>query len=152
MTPSLTLAPVRVRALALLVTVVALAGCGGGKTVAPLPQTVIGTLPKTAPAKAATGGNAAAGKQLFVSQGCGACHTFKPAGTSGTIGPNLGNLAADAQKAGQASLAAYVTQSIADPNAYVVSGFQPGVMPKYGDTLKPKQIADLVAFLTKSSG
>jgi cytochrome c oxidase subunit 2 len=134
------------------VTVVALAGCGAGKTAAPLPQTVIGTLPTKAPAKAATGGDPAAGKQLFVAQGCGACHTFKPAGTNGKIGPDLDKLAADAQKANQGTLAAYVTQSIADPNAYVVPGFQPGVMPKYSDTLKPKQIADLVAYLTQSSG
>ena len=29
------------------------------------------------------------GKQIFASAGCGSCHTFADAGSSGTIGPNL---------------------------------------------------------------
>ena len=33
--------------------------------------------------------NVAAGQKLFVSSGCGGCHTFKYAGAKGTIGPNL---------------------------------------------------------------
>jgi mono/diheme cytochrome c family protein len=40
----------------------------------------------------ALGGNAAnvaAGQKLFVSSGCGGCHTFKYAGAKGTIGPSL---------------------------------------------------------------
>jgi mono/diheme cytochrome c family protein len=38
-----------------------------------------------------TGGGGTNGKQLFVS-GCGTCHTLSAAGTSGTFGPNLGQL------------------------------------------------------------
>jgi len=38
---------------------------------------------------AAGAGNLAMGKKLFKSLGCGACHTLKPAGTRGTVGPNL---------------------------------------------------------------
>jgi mono/diheme cytochrome c family protein len=34
-------------------------------------------------------GSLATGKKLFKSLGCGACHTLKPAGTRGTVGPNL---------------------------------------------------------------
>ena len=34
------------------------------------------------------------GQALFV-QHCGTCHTFEAAGTTGTIGPNLGNIAID---------------------------------------------------------
>jgi mono/diheme cytochrome c family protein len=36
-------------------------------------------------------GSPKAGKSLFVST-CGVCHTLKPAGTVGTIGPNLGEV------------------------------------------------------------
>jgi len=36
------------------------------------------------------GGEEADGEAVFASAGCGSCHTFEPAGTSGTIGPNLG--------------------------------------------------------------
>jgi mono/diheme cytochrome c family protein len=36
------------------------------------------------------GGNASAGKKLFVAEGrCGSCHTLKDAGSRGTVGPNL---------------------------------------------------------------
>jgi mono/diheme cytochrome c family protein len=125
-----------------------LAACAGGKTVAPLPKTVEGTLPKPT----AVTGDPAAGKAVFVSQGCGSCHTFTPAGTKGTIGPDLDKLAADAQKANQGSLEAYTKTSITDPNAYVVPGFPKGVMPStYSSSLSDKQLADLVAFLTQKS-
>ena len=38
-----------------------------------------------------------------------------------------------------------------DPNATIASGFQPGVMPNYGQQLDSKQVADLVAFLQQST-
>jgi mono/diheme cytochrome c family protein len=140
------LAAVRRRVLILAASGLVLVGCSGGKTVSPTPQTVVGTLPKATTAK----GNPAAGKQVFTSQGCGSCHTFAPAGTSGSVGPNLGHLAADAQKAGQ-PLPDYTKTSITDPNAYVVPGFPKGVMPTTYSSLSDQQIADLVAFLTQKS-
>lgn len=98
-------------------------------------------------------GAAAGGKQLFVSQGCGSCHTLAAAGASGTVGPNLDKaLAADAKKAGLA-LNAFVRDSIVKPNAYVPAGFQAGVMPQsYGQSLSASQVAELVAFLTQGGG
>ena len=38
---------------------------------------------------AVSGGGAAAGKAVFEAQGCGACHTFKAAGATGKVGPDL---------------------------------------------------------------
>ncbi len=98
----------------------------------------------------ATTGGAANGKQLFASEGCGSCHAFAAAGATGTIGPDLDQaLAGDAKKAGQ-PLAAFVRESIIKPNAYVRSGFQPGVMPSsYGQSLSSSQVADVIAFLTQ---
>jgi mono/diheme cytochrome c family protein len=130
-------------------SVLLLAGCGSGHIVAPVPQTVVGTLPKATAVK----GNAAAGKAVFIGPGgCGSCHTFTPAGTKGTVGPDLDHLATDAQKANQGALPDYVKTSITDPNAYVVPGFPKGVMPStYGSSLSPTQLADLVAFLTQKS-
>jgi len=119
-----------------------MSGCGG-KVVLPVAQTVVGTLPKTT----APTGNAAAGKTTFSSSGCNACHTFKPAGAVGKIGPDLDNLKAYASKAGQ-PLDQFVQTSITDPNAYIAPGFKSGVMPTL--PLTPAQVADLVAFLTKS--
>jgi mono/diheme cytochrome c family protein len=96
------------------------------------------TAPKLPP------GDAAAGKNWFVQSGCGACHTFTPAGSHGTIGPDLDNLKASAAKAGQ-ELDAFIATSIMDPNAYIAPGFKPGVMPKF--PFDEKKVADLVAYL-----
>ena len=97
----------------------------------------------------ATGaGDAALGKTTFASAGCGGCHTFKPAGTDAQVGPDLDNLVADAKKAGEPE-DAYIKQSIVDPNAVIVSGYQPGVMPPtFGKTLSPEELDGLVAFLS----
>ena len=128
------------------------AGCGSEGTVAPLPNTVEGTLPTATTAPPAAKGNPAAGKPVFASAGCGGCHTYKPAGATGKVGPDLDKLAADAQKANQGSLEDYTLTSIKDPNAYIVPGFSQGVMPDtYGTSLSSKQLADLVAFLTQKS-
>ena len=110
-------------------------------------STPANTSPANAPPPPA--GDPAAGKKLFAAQGCGACHTFTPAGSKAKIGPDLDNLAAGARKANRGSLDQYTRESIADPNAYVVPGFPKGVMPPFGKTLSASQIADLVAFLTQ---
>ena len=107
--------------------------------------------PSPSPAPpAAPAGNPSAGKTVFTSAGCVACHTYKPAGSTATVGPDLDNLAADAKTANRGSLDHYATESIVDPNAYVVPNFPPGVMPgNFGTTLTKTQLADVVAFLTK---
>jgi mono/diheme cytochrome c family protein len=140
----------KIAACALGATALIAAGCGSEGTVSPLPNTVIGSLPKPTPVGK---GNPTAGKAVFTSAGCGACHTYALAASNGKVGPDLDHLAADAQKANQGTLAEYVQNSITDPNAYVVPGYSAGIMPgSYGQSLKPQQIADLVAFLTQKSG
>ena len=112
----------------------------------PTPETIVGKAPTP------TVGNAALGKQLFVKSGCGACHVFTPAGTTGKIGPNLDNLPAYAKAANQGTLQQFTNASIVNPTAYIAPGYPSGVMPaSYQQTLKPDQIADIVAFLVKGS-
>jgi cytochrome c551/c552 len=131
-----------------------LAGCGttvpggGRKVTTPTPATVVGTIPsQTGPP-----GNAARGKAIYNANGCGACHTFTPAGSTGKVGPNLDDIAASAKKANQGSLAQYTLSSIVNPNAYVVPGYPANVMPPtFGQKLSKQQLADLVAFLTQGS-
>ena len=123
-----------------------LAGCGAGQTVLPTAETVIGAVPTTT-TPAAGPRRRKAGAVLFKSQGCGGCHTFKPAGTNGTIGPDLDKLTQYAKAANQ-PLDAFVRESIANPSAYVEKGYQP-TMPDFGQTLSAKQISDLVAYLTQ---
>jgi mono/diheme cytochrome c family protein len=137
----------RTRVLVLVALAALVAGCGTGAVVGPTAVTVIGSLPTAGSIK----GDAAAGKKLYTSSGCGGCHTFKPAGSTGKVGPDLDNLAADAKKANQGSLDQYVFTSIKNPSAYVVPDFNDGVMPNYGTQLTDKQIADITAFLTQSS-
>lgn len=86
-------------------------------------------------------GSPAAGRAVFTSAGCGACHTFAPAGASGSVGPDL-------DEALQGKDAEFIRQSIVDPNAEITQGFSAGVMPQnFGQELSPKQLDDLVAFL-----
>ena len=95
------------------------------------------------------GGDAAAGKAVFTSSGCATCHTFQPAGSNATIGPDLDSApATDAQADGNMALAAFIKQSITDPNAYIAKGFTKDLMPKdFGTKLSAKQLNDLVAFI-----
>ena len=104
----------------------------------------------TATAKA--GGQAAAGgsegAQLFASQGCVGCHKVKDQG-GGAVGPDLSNIGSTAatRKPGT-DAQAYLRESIVDPNAFVVQGFQPNVMPgTYRQTLTPEQLDALVNYL-----
>jgi cytochrome c oxidase subunit 2 len=93
---------------------------------------------------------AAAGKAVFTgSAGCGTCHTLAAAGTTGTVGPNLGvRLVPDAKKAGM-PVKAFIMESIVKPNAFIAPGFGPNVMPQtFGQTLTQSQIQALVNFLS----
>ena len=88
---------------------------------------------------------------VFTGQGCGSCHSFKAAGTSGTIGPDLDDLGGDAERAGK-SLDQYVRESIVKPDAYVVPGFQRGVMPStYGGSIPKEQLDALVQYLVSNA-
>jgi mono/diheme cytochrome c family protein len=127
--------------LCALASALAVAGCGGEKVVTPTPDTVVGSVAEqTVPE-----GEAEAGKAVYTDAGCGSCHTFEAAETSGTTGPNL-------DESLQGKDAQYVYNSIVNPDAQIAEGFQPGLMPKtYGEQLDDKQLGDLVAFLTPES-
>ena len=76
----------------LAVLTVLLTSACGGKVVAPVAQTVVGTVPgqttETVPPEYANG-DPVAGKTIFKTKGCTACHTLKDAGATGTVGPDL---------------------------------------------------------------
>jgi mono/diheme cytochrome c family protein len=131
-----------------LVLAFLLAGCGSKEIVAPTAETVVGTV---AAAKQQAVGDAKAGATLFTAQGCVGCHVFKPANSKGNIGPDLDKLAQYAKTANQGSLQEFTHESIANPSAYIEKGY-PNAMPNFGQTLSDKQIADLVAYLTKNQG
>ena len=115
-----------------------LAGCGAEGVVTPTPNRVIGTLPKAPQAPATPAfkltGDAAAGASVFKSAGCGACHTLAAAHSTGTVGPNLDQLKPDYR---------HVT-------AQVTNGG--GQMPAFKSSLSAQQIADVSAYVVKSTG
>ncbi|TMK26770.1 MAG: cytochrome c [Actinobacteria bacterium] len=119
--------------------VIAVAGCGSQGVVRATPVTVVGTLKQEAP-----------GKGLFVSNGCTACHTYTPAGSKGTIGPDLDKLPQYAKKA-KKPLAKFVHESIVNPGAYIEKGYQ-NLMPKTYGKLPASDLQALVDFLTKPQG
>jgi cytochrome c551/c552 len=127
------------------------AGCGSQGVASPTPQTIQGSVPKqTTPTVAK--GNPANGKAVFIANACSSCHTFKPAGSTAKVGPPLDQLADYAKKANQ-PLADFTMSAITSPPpSYVPPGFPKNVMPTtFGTTIKPQQLADLVAFLTQKS-
>ena len=102
------------------------AGCGGDEepdSAAP---------PATTTEDGGSEGDAANGEQVFASAGCGGCHTFEAAGSSGTVGPNLDDAAP--------SFDAVVSM--------VTNGGGP--MPAFGDQLTEQEIRDVAAFVSGS--
>ena len=95
----------------------------------------------------------APGKAIFITQGCGGCHTTSPAAPMpiGNIGPDLDKLPAYAKTANQ-PLATFVHESIVDPNKYIEKGYPKDVMPKSYASLPASDLHDLVDFLSKPQG
>jgi mono/diheme cytochrome c family protein len=92
------------------------------------------------------------GEQIFTAAGCAGCHTFSPAGSNGTIGPNLNDLAAAAAKREPGKSAEeYVRESLLKPEAFLAPGFG-NAMPSFEGRLTDKQIQALVDYLLKSGG
>jgi mono/diheme cytochrome c family protein len=107
----------------------------------PPPPTTTETTGTTTTTTEQPPGSPAAGRAVFTSAGCGGCHTFAPAGTSGSVGPDL-------DEALQGKDAEFIRQSIVDPNAEITQGYNAGVMPQnFGEELSPQQLDNLVAFL-----
>ena len=77
-------------------------------------------------------GDAANGEQVYVAAGCGGCHTFEAAGSTGSVGPNLDDASP--------SFDLVVTQ--------VTNGG--GAMPAFGDELSEQEIRDVAAFVSGS--
>ena len=98
-------------------------------------------------AAALEGADAANGEQLTVSNGCIACHSLVEGQT--LVGPSWYGVGSHAEnRVPGESAPFYLYQSIMEPNAHVVEGFTPDLMPKvYADTLSTAQIADIVAYL-----
>jgi cytochrome c oxidase subunit II len=72
---------------------------------------------------------------------CGACHKLADAGTAGGVGPDL-------DTALKGKDAAFIKESIVNPNAEIAKGFNAGIMPdQYEKLLSPAELDGLVKYL-----
>jgi cytochrome c oxidase subunit 2 len=94
--------------------------------------------------------SSASGLSVFQSNSCAGCHTLSAANATGKVGPDLDKLVSYAQQAHQ-PLAAFVHESIVEPDAYVQPGFPKGVMPSTFGQLPKPQLDALVTFLVQSA-
>lgn len=82
--------------------------------------------------------------EVFVQSGCGAYHTFGPAGSESTRGPDLDGVTRELDEAS-------LRESILSPEARIAPGFDSGLMPAdYSQRLSPAELDELVAFLLGS--
>lgn len=132
--------PLAVSSLLLAVLALAAAGCGGTEVTA-TPETVVGSLPQqttSVPTEDLPAlklkGDAAAGKSVFESAGCAACHTLSAANATGKVGPDL-----DQAKPSFELAVDRVTLGL-------------GGMPSFKSQLQPQQIADVAQFVASSTG
>lgn len=114
--------------LGVVALLVVVAGCGGGGGGNGTTEATTATT-TTAPGET---GNATKGKEVFTSAGCGACHTFSAAGSTGSIGPNLDDASPSFDT---------VVSRVRDGR---------GVMPSFADKLSEQQIRDVAAFVSGS--
>ena len=101
--------------------------------------------PASAQAGGGGGGGAAKpdGAQVFADNGCGSCHTLAVANATGTVGPNLGKI--------KNATAAFIRESIVDPNKDVTKGFPPNTMPQdFSTKLSKAELDALVDYILKA--
>ncbi len=99
-------------------------------------------VPGAAPPKVAGG----PGAQVFANNGCGGCHTFEAAESGGVTGPNLDEVLPGEDQA-------HVEEMVKNPNAEIVKGYPPNVMPQnYEQLLSAKEIEDLAKYLLENAG
>lgn len=118
----------------------ALSACGGGAE---------------EPAASTSVGDVAAGEKLYKqpvigtasAPGCATCHSLEPGVV--LVGPSHAGVATRAETyVSGMSAEEYLRESIINPNAHVVEGFQPSVMyQNYGQELTQTEINNLVAYL-----
>ena len=94
--------------------------------------------------------DSAEGERVFsavTAPACHTCHSLEP-GVS-QVGPSLAGIGALAgSRVSGMGADEYLAHSVREPDAHVVEGFAPGIMPStYGTQLSDQQLQDLVAYM-----
>jgi mono/diheme cytochrome c family protein len=89
------------------------------------------------------------GKQLYVKAACNTCHSANKG--ERIVGPSAyGQFVVAATRKPGLSAREYLRESIETPNAFVVEGFPPGVMPQtFKQTLKPEEIDAILDYIQR---
>jgi cytochrome c oxidase subunit II len=122
-----------------------LAACGGDGSDDTITPTPTASQPLT---------GAALGEQLFTeTYGCTGCHALQAGDTAGRPGPPLIGMARTAAtRVDDLSAEGYLRQSVLDPWAYIVPGYEDASpMPVY-DYLNEQEVAALVAYMLTLDG
>jgi cytochrome c oxidase subunit 2 len=155
-----------VRKLVLLVAIVAAmslgaVACGGGEEPTDTPTTnPTPSLPPTGgtptpqagtpqPTGTGTAPSPQEGQQVAQSAGCLACHTVDG---SPSVGPTWQGLFGSTETLADGSTVQvdeqYLHESIVDPNAKIVEGFAPGLMPQdYEQSLTEQEIQAIIEYI-----
>lgn len=91
-------------------------------------------------------------QDLFLSMGCSGCHNLsmdQDANNQGQPGPHMGNLwETAASRVPGEDAETYVHNSIVDPNAFLVPGYMPNLMPQtFADQMSAEEIDSLVTWI-----
>jgi cytochrome c oxidase subunit 2 len=87
------------------------------------------------------------GKALYASRACIGCHSVN--GSAGT-GPTWHHMFGNPVETDKGTVTVdenYVRESVLQPNAKIVKGFQGGIMPSYAGQLKDDEIASIIEFM-----
>ena len=115
--------------VALLTGAVALGFALGRETADPATTVTVSAGGTQGTTGAAAAGDPGAGRAVYADSGCGGCHVFGPAGSTGAVGPPLDGLALSPVA---------VERTIREGR---------GAMPAFADRLSDEQLADVTAFL-----
>lgn len=109
-------------------------------------EEVLAGLPDDVRTTLATADTARA-EQIALAYGCIGCHSLDP--DQPMSGPTWYHVADRAvSRVPGESPALYLHESIVAPNAYIVPGYQAGIMPQdFGQRLSTQELADLIAYL-----
>ncbi|MFN3485225.1 MAG: cytochrome c oxidase subunit II [Planctomycetota bacterium] len=96
--------------------------------------------------RGAEGSPASAGRRLFLSLGCGVCHTGGPGARAPQLEGLWGRTVRLRDGRSVVADAAYIRESILDPAVQVAEGFEP-IMPSFRGRLNEEEMIQLIEYL-----
>ena len=87
------------------------------------------------------------GKQLYASRACIGCHSINGSASTGPTWKGMWGHEVKTDKGTVKVDENYIRESILQPNAQIVNGFQAGLMPSFAGQLKDDEINALIEFI-----